>query len=159
MEEKDMFREVRRVDRKLDNDMSVELIKNGEYGILSTVGEDGYPYGVPVNYIYIDNVIYFHCAVEGQKLENIKNNDKVSFCVVGKTEVVPEKFTSRYESIIAFGKAEQASGEECFKAFLGILEKYSPQYLEKGREYIKNAETRTKIIKITIEHMTGKANK
>jgi len=154
-----MYRELRRIDRKMDNEAAAQLLKNGEYGVLSTVGEDGCPYGVPVSYIYMDNNIYFHCAVEGQKLDNIKNNEKVSFCVVGETEVIPERFTTKYESVIAFGRAVEVLDDERYEAFIGILEKYSSEHLEKGKLYIKNADTKTKIIKITIEKLTGKANK
>ncbi|MFL0197848.1 pyridoxamine 5'-phosphate oxidase family protein [Clostridium sp. WILCCON 0269] len=72
----------------------MEILINGEYGVLATNGEDGYNYATALNYVYINDKIYFHCATEGHKLDNIKVNNKVSFCVVGKTQVVPNKFTS-----------------------------------------------------------------
>ncbi len=154
-----MFKEIRREDRKIGPEEAIEILKKGEYGILSTVGEDGYAYGVPLNYVYVDNSIYFHCAKEGHKLDNIKNNMRVSFCVVGETKPIPEKFTTRYESVIVFGKAMEIFNEEKEKALLEIIYKYANQYIEQGKEYIKKAKDKTVIIKINIEKITGKARR
>ncbi|WP_160690642.1 pyridoxamine 5'-phosphate oxidase family protein [Clostridium sp. C2-6-12] len=154
-----MFKEMRRKDRELEKEEFMELLIRGEYGILSTIGENGYPYGVPVNYVYMDNAIYFHSAVEGQKLYNIKNDDKVSFCVVGETCVLPEQFSTKYESVIIFGKANEIFEEEKNASLLEIINKYSKEHLEKGKQYIKNSNENVKVIKINIEHVTGKARK
>ena len=72
-----MFREIRLKDRVINNEKAIEIIKKGSYGVLSTIGEDGYPYGVPLNYTYFDNCICFHCAQKGHKLENIDFNKKL----------------------------------------------------------------------------------
>jgi len=100
-----MFREIRLKDRVVDDEKAFEIIKKGSYGVLSTIGEDGYPYGIPLNYTYFNNCICFHCAQEGHKLENIDYNRKVSFCVVTKSDVLGNEFDTDYESAIAFGKA------------------------------------------------------
>ncbi|WML33199.1 pyridoxamine 5'-phosphate oxidase family protein [Clostridium sp. OS1-26] len=144
-----MIREMRRKDRKLKNDEAIEILNSNTYGVLSTVGESGYPYGVPISYIYINGSIYFHCAVEGHKLDNIKNNDKVSFCIVGQTQILPDKFSTKYESAIVFGRAAEVSDDEKNIAFLEILNKYSPDYIEQGKEYIQKASKATKVIKIS----------
>lgn len=154
-----MFREMRRKDRELKNDEVIEILRDNDYGILSTVGQDGYPYAVPISYVYINDSIYFHCAIEGHKLDNIKNNDKVSFCVVGKTCVLPDKFSTKYESVIIFGRANEVFHNEKNTVLLGVLNKYSPDYIEKGKAYIANAGVKTKVIKISIEHASGKARK
>lgn len=154
-----MFKEMRRKDREIELNEIVEILKRCEYGILSTIGENGYPYGVPVNYVYMDKAIYFHCAVEGQKLDNLRNNNKVSFCVVGETCVLPEQFSTKYESIIVFGKANDIYDNEKNAALLEIINKYSKEYVEKGKQYIKNANENVKVIKINIEHISGKARK
>lgn len=154
-----MFREVRRKDRELKNIETIEILKNCNYGILSTVSENGYPYGVPISYVYMNNSIYFHCATEGYKLDNIINSNKVSFCVVGETCILPDKFSTKYESVIIFGRAIEVFDDEKDSAFLEILNKYSPDYIEKGKEYIKNSNAKTKVIKISIEHISGKANR
>ncbi|KAJ49813.1 hypothetical protein BD780_001971 [Clostridium tetanomorphum] len=151
-----MFREIRKKDRALGEKDAFELLKNGEYGVLSLVGENDYGYGVPLSYTLIDNYIYFHCAIEGFKLDSMKKNNKVSFCVVGKTETLPEKFSTKYESTIVFGKAYEVENEEKETALQSIIEKYSPNYIPQGIEYIKRAAHKTKVIKIEIENINGK---
>ncbi|MTI58747.1 MAG: pyridoxamine 5'-phosphate oxidase family protein [Firmicutes bacterium] len=154
-----MFREMRRKDRELKNDEVIEILKNSDYGILSTISQNGYPYGVPISFVFFNNSIYFHGATEGHKLDNILNNSKVSFCVVGQTCILPDKFSTKYESVIVFGMAVDVLDDEKNTALLEILNKYSPNYIAKGKEYIKNASKATKVIKISIEHISGKARR
>lgn len=153
------FQEMRRKDRQLESEEVTQLLERAEYGVLSTMGQNEYPYGIPVSYIYADDAIYFHCAVAGSKLDNIEKNNKVSFCVVGNTCVLSEKFTTNYESAVVFGKAQEVLGEEKQQALERILQKYSPDYLESGRRYIESAATRVKVMKIAVEHLSGKARK
>ncbi|MBU3154964.1 pyridoxamine 5'-phosphate oxidase family protein [Clostridium estertheticum] len=154
-----MFREMRRKDRELKNDEVIEILKNNSCGILSTISENGYPYGVPISYIFSNDSIYFHGAIKGHKLDNILNNDKVSFCVVGKTCVLPDEFSTKYESIIVFGRASEVFDDEKNMALLETLSKYSPDFIEQGKEYIKRASKATRVIKICIEHSSGKAKR
>jgi nitroimidazol reductase NimA-like FMN-containing flavoprotein (pyridoxamine 5'-phosphate oxidase superfamily) len=154
-----MFSEMRNIKRKLNEEEAIAILKKGQYGVLSTTGKNGYAYGVPVNYVYLDNNIYFHCATEGSKLDNIKYNDKVSFNVVCDVETVPENYTTKYSSTIIFGKAVEVYGEEKFTALLAIVEKYSEKYIESGKSYIKNADESVAVVKIIVEHIAGKANK
>lgn len=77
-----MFNEMRRSDKMLSNEEMLDIMKTTEYGVLSTIGENGYPYGVPINFVYKDNYIYFHAALTGHKLENISFNSKVSFALL-----------------------------------------------------------------------------
>jgi uncharacterized protein len=154
-----MQRSIRRAERALSQEQAVEILQKGEYGILSTVSSDGQPYGVPVSYCYINNGIYFHCAQEGHKLENLSANSCVSFCVVGKTEVLPDKFATRYESAIVFGKAFELTGEEKQSGLIELLKKYSPDFLEKGLRYIESDIDKTRVYKIQVESLSGKARK
>lgn len=154
-----MFQEMRRKDKKWDLSEAKELLKNGEYGVLSTAGENGYAYGVPLNYVYWNDSLYFHCATAGEKLRNINYNNKVSFCVVGKTCLLPEKFSINYESVVVFGSASEVFGEEKMAALLELVNKYSAEYREKGRDYIEKALTVVKVIKISVEHISGKAKR
>jgi nitroimidazol reductase NimA-like FMN-containing flavoprotein (pyridoxamine 5'-phosphate oxidase superfamily) len=154
-----MFKEMRRKDRSIDNEQAIKLLENGQYGILSTVGENGYAYGVPLNYIYHRGNIYFHCAAEGSKLDNIAYNNKVSFCVVGNTEPIPDKFSYRYESVIVFGRAVEVYDKEKEDALVALIQKYFGEFMEKGVEYIQKDGIKAKVIKINIEHLTGKARK
>ena len=154
-----MFKELRRKDRKLETEEAIELLKNGAYGILSTVGENGYAYGVPLSYVYTNDVIYFHSAVEGQKLSNLLKNNKVSFCVVGKTCTLPDKFSTEYESVIVFGKASEVFDSEKHAVFLEVINKYSSNYIEEGKAYIEKLGHVTRVIKIDIDHISGKAKR
>lgn len=154
-----MFREIRRKDRQLEDKDIVEILKNNNYGVLSTVSEDGYPYGVPLSYIYLNDAIYFHSATKGHKFDNITSNDKVSFCVVGQTQVLPDEFSTKFESVIIFGMAIEIFDDEKNMALLEIVNKYSPDYIEQGKEYISKASKATRVAKITVEHITGKAKR
>lgn len=147
---------MRRIERQMDNTSAMKLLINGEYGILSTVGNDNIPYGVPLSYVVDNNAIYFHCATIGSKLDNIENNNNVCFTVVGQTKVLPEKFSTEYESVIVFGNAEIINGEEKHNALKLIVKKYSPDYIEAGDEYINRAHEKTTIVKINIKEYSGK---
>ncbi len=154
-----MPKNVRRKDRELSIESATKLLAEGEYGVLSTAGPDGQAYGIPLNYVYKENRLYFHCALEGHKLDNIKANNKVSFCVVGRARVLPDKFTTSYESTIAFGTASEVQGSEKHEALLSLLEKYSPDFIEEGQKIIAKYIDKTTVIKIVINHITGKARK
>lgn len=154
-----MFKEIRRKDRSIDNEQAVKILEKGQYGVLSTVGENGYAYGIPLNYIYYKDNIYFHCATEGSKLDNIMHNNKVSFCVVGNVEPIPDKFSCKYESVIAFGQGIEVHDREKEDALVALIQKYSGEFMEKGMEYIQKDSARTKVIKINIKHITGKATR
>lgn len=151
-----MFKQMRRKDRQLDLEQTIKVLENGEYGVLSVTGENGYAYGVPLSYVYFDNAVYFHGAKTGSKLDAIQNNNKVSFCVVGKTKVLPDKFSTNYESTIVFGIAKEVFEQEKNNVLLELIKKYSKEYIEQGKEYIERAAENTKVIKIDINHVSGK---
>jgi uncharacterized protein len=150
---------IRRADRALSSEATLQILKKGEYGTLSTVSPDGQPYGVPVSFAYAGNALYFHCAVEGHKLENLAANPRVSFCVVGATEVLPGQFATCYESAVAFGAACELSGDAKRTALKELLKKYSPDFLEKGEKYIASDIEKTKVFMIEIEALSGKARR
>jgi len=154
-----MFREMRRQDRKIDDKEAVRILEEAQYGILSTTGSNGYAYGVPLSYAYSGGRIYFHCATAGQKLDNISCNNRVSFCVVGKTTPLPQSFAVNYESVVVFGEAVEVFDDEKQAALEAIIAKYSPEFTEKGLKYIKNSSREARTFKIEIEHMTGKARR
>lgn len=154
-----MFKEMRMTARKADDERAFKILEKGDYGILSTTGDNGYSYGVPLNYVYYNGNIYFHCAKEGAKIDNINYNNKVSFCVVGSTEPAPEKFSFRYESAIVFGVCSQVSQEQEKKdILLQIIKKYSPGFIEKGREYIERSSHHAMVFKLSIGHISAKAS-
>ncbi|HAQ39663.1 MAG TPA: MFS transporter [Clostridiales bacterium] len=154
-----MFREMRKKNKEMNKDEITEVLLNGEFGILSTIDENGYPYGVPLNYAYKNGFIYFHCAKTGHKTDNIMKNNKVSFCITESSEILPEKFTTMYKSVILFGKAVEAEGEEKKDGLLALIEKYSADFMDEGKKYIERAHDTARVLKIEIEHSTGKVSK
>jgi len=150
---------MRRKDRLITNAETFSILEKGEYGILGTVSSNNESYGVPVNYCLINKSIYFHCALEGRKINNINNNPKVSFCVVGKTEVLPDKFGTKYESCIVEGVASESFGEEKQLALEGLIHKYSENFVSEGLKYIEKLKDKARVFKIPIESISGKARK
>ncbi len=153
------MKELRRKDRAIPQEEAIALLKEAEYGVLSTTSENGKPYGVPLNFCLIDHCIFFHCAVEGRKIDNIKQNKSVSFCAVGNTEILPDKFGTKYESVIVSGEVEEVFDMNKQIALEGILHKYSPEHIDKGIKYIESLREKTRVFKITINKLTGKARK
>lgn len=153
------MRSIRRSDREITIQEAKDILDNAEYGVMSTVSKDGQPYGVPLSYVYRNECIFFHSAVSGHKLENIVHNPKVSFCVVGKTKVMPEQFTTEYESAVAFGVASEVTGTERSDALLWLLEKYCSEYIEEGKQYIEQYTKSTEVYKIEIDQISGKAGR
>lgn len=154
-----MFREIRRKDRLASTEMGIDLLNRCEYGILSVLGDDDYPYGVPVNFAYKDNCIYVHGFLDGHKIDAIKKHPKVCFTAVEGAEVMKDQISTNYTSVIAFGKAEvipppdNAVRELAFRA---IMDKYIPNEIERTTQYIRANEDNTNLMKITVEHMTCK---
>lgn len=154
-----MHHELRRTERGVSEAEARELLARGEYGILSTCGPDGQPYGIPLSYCVLDDAIYFHCAIEGHKLENLAAESRVSFCVVGETEVLPEQFVTRYESVVVSGRAVEVFAEEKQQALEGILAKYAGGFPGKGLDYIEAAGERVRVFRIGIDSLCGKARR
>jgi nitroimidazol reductase NimA-like FMN-containing flavoprotein (pyridoxamine 5'-phosphate oxidase superfamily) len=153
------MKELRRKDRSITEEEAMALLIRAEYGVLSTVSENGRPYGVPLNFCIIDRSIYFHCALEGRKTDNIKQHKSVSFCAVGDTEILPDQFGTKYESVIVSGEIEEVFGYRKQMALEGLLHKYSRNFFEKGLEYIATLGEKTRVFKITISSLSGKARR
>ena len=155
-----MEREIRRKDRIWETTEAVRLLEEGEYGFLSMQGTDGYGYGIPISFVKEGEHLYFHCAPEGYKLECLRQSPKVSFCVVGATQVIPQKFTTAYESVLAFGSMQTELPEEERRHALRLLtDKYCPDYREIGEKYIEKSFHRTRILRLDIETVTAKSKK
>jgi uncharacterized protein len=148
---------MRRKDRQVDEASAIEILKNGEYGVLSMCTIDVAGYGIPMSYAYTNEAIYFHCATEGFKLESLKLNNKVSFCVVGKTELLPSEFATRYESVIVAGQIIEVSDDEKKDGLIHIVEKYSPNFTKQGMKYIDSHFDDVKVLKLVIQSITGKS--
>lgn len=148
-------------ERRISREEAIKILKNGHYGVLSTVSPDGQPYGVPVNYCYSEeeNCIFFHCFRMGKKLDNLSANSRVSFSVVGYEHVVPERFTTHYESVIAQGCASLVTDDdEKWDKIIQICEKFSPGVLERRDELIRKSFPAFVICKISVDEISGKRN-
>ncbi len=155
-----MFREMRRSKQQLSPDEAVDILERNTAGVLAVSGDDGYPYAVPLSYVYADGKIYFHSALAGHKIDALEASDKVSFCVVDADDVVPSEYTTYYRSVIAFGRARILRDEQEKMAALRMLgEKYNPGQPEALAAEIAHGFARLHMIELTIEHLTGKQAK
>lgn len=152
-----MFREMRRSRQQLSRGESRAVLERGSAGVLAVLGDGGYPYAVPLSYVYSGGKIYFHCAKEGHKIDALRGCSKVSFCVVDQDQIVPEEYTTYFRSVIAFGQARILEKDaEKKEAALLLAEKYCPQQREGWENAIAKSWASLCIVEITIEHMTGK---
>lgn len=153
-----MFHEMRRKNQLLSEEESIEILKRGTSGVLALFGEDGYPYALPISYCYDGEKLYFHCAKTGHKLDAIRNCDKASFCVIDKDEVVPEKYTTYYRSVIVFGTIRAIENEQELQAALQKLAvKYRPNSTEENHAQVIGASpSNVCVLELSVEHMTGK---
>lgn len=152
-----VFREMRRKKQALLQDDCIAILTRGTSGVLAVAGDDGYPYAVPLSYVYCEGKLYFHCAPSGHKLDAIAQCDKVSFCVIDRDDVVPEEYTSYFRSVIAFGRAHILEDESEKRAALELLAaRYSPDHEQGRQEEIEKTFNRVRLVDVSIEHMTGK---
>ena len=155
-----MKKEMRRKEKAMTQEETLEVLANAEYGVLSTISEDNTPYGTPMNFVYLDGAIYFHCAVEGHRLENIAGNHSVCFNAVDSVKLMPEAFNTQYRSATVFGTIHVVEDpEEKRKGITAIVEKLSSDYHDAGMKYIDSAFDNLHVLKLEIEHMTGKATR
>jgi nitroimidazol reductase NimA-like FMN-containing flavoprotein (pyridoxamine 5'-phosphate oxidase superfamily) len=153
-----MFREMRRVKQALSREECIAILKASTAGVLGLAGDNDYPYTVPISYVYKEDKLFFHCAKEGHKIDSILRNNKVSFCVIDQDQVIQEKLTTHYRSVIVFGRARILTDDaERRSALESLVEKYAPDYIEAGKQEIKRDWNRVCIVGLIIEHMTGKA--
>lgn len=151
-----MLRNMRRSAQALDREACVSILEQATSGVLALSGDDGYPYAVPLSFVYTDGKVYFHCATEGHKLDAIRSCDKASFCVIEQDTVVPERFTTHYRSVILFGRIRPIeSREEKMAALIRLAEKYSPNQPHMHREVADSFE-RLCMLELAVEHMSGK---
>ncbi|MEA4893931.1 MAG: pyridoxamine 5'-phosphate oxidase family protein [Oscillospiraceae bacterium] len=155
-----MYRKMRRFKQELPAEETVKIFEGGSYGVLAVTGDEGFPYAVPLSYVYADGKLYFHGAMQGHKMDAIANNEKASFCVVGQDRVVPEAFTTLFSSAVAFGKARVVEDDA---EKLQALRLFSKKYFSANEEIKNNEEidrdwSRVCVLALDIEHMTGKAS-
>lgn len=154
-----MFRKMRRNRQELSEAESCAVLERGTAGVLAVSGDDGYPYAVPLSYVYYNSKIYFHVAKSGHKLDAVMKNDKVSFCVIDKNQIVPEKYTTYFRSVIAFGRVRILPDEEKREALEALAAKYSPEQTEDRKKEVDRQLQNVCMLELTIEHLSGKEAK
>ena len=152
-----MFRKMRRFKQELQQDEIERILRVNTSGVLAVIDTDGYPYSVPLSYAYSDGKIYFHSATSGHKIDAIKNCKKATFCVIDKDDVQPEKYTTFYKSVIAFGNVEIVDDSaETLYAIRELGEKYYPNHDKELQAEIEKFKSAFLIIRFDVEHITGK---
>jgi nitroimidazol reductase NimA-like FMN-containing flavoprotein (pyridoxamine 5'-phosphate oxidase superfamily) len=150
-----MFREMRRLKNQMPEKEAFDLLENCLEGTLGTISVDnGYPYTVVVNYVLYDKKIYFHSAKSGHKIDNIIQNNKVSFTVYDLVEIVEETFTTKYQSVTIFGNAKVVPSNKLI--LVEFIKKYSPNFIDEGKRYVDKEVDSPVLIEVEIEHITGK---
>lgn len=152
---------VRRKDRQISPEESRAILERGDYGVLGTVDADGHPYVTPLSYIVMNDEIFFHSAREGHKITNLAADNRVSFVVVDRTETAYNgHFTAYYESVTVFGRAREVTdADEKYSALYALIKKYTPERLDKAADYIARHIKPTAVYAISLETVTGKANR
>lgn len=156
-----MFREMRRKNQRMEDAKSIEILKRESYGVLAVFGDEGYPYAVPMSYIYDNGKIYFHGANAGHRFDAVCQNEKASFCVVAQDEVVPEQYATHYRSVVAFGRIRiMEETAEKRTAIELLADKYHPKATKEFRNHAIEAEMPALCMFVfEIEHLTGKEAK
>lgn len=147
---------MRRFRQQLPDEESISILRSAYRGFLSVIGDGGYPYSVPINFVYEDGKLYFHCAKEGHKLDAIRRCDKACFTVLDNPEKEPDSWWYHVRSVICFGRirlVEDVVEKEQRLRQLGG--KYFPDGYDIDADMLKNAP-RAELLEFSIEHFTGK---
>ena len=151
------FRAMRRKRQQLSEEESVAILKKATAGTLALLGDNDYPYAVPLSYVYQEGRIYFHSALAGHKVDAIRKCDKASFCVIEQDDVQPEKYTTFFRSVIAFGRIRIIEDEhEKLETARMLGNRYNPNHDEALQKEIEGGLSRMLMIRFDIEHLTGK---
>lgn len=151
------FREMRRKRQQLSDEESYAILQNATSGTLALLGDGGYPYAVPISYVYSEGKLYFHSALSGHKVDAIRGCDRASFCVVAQDDVKPALYTTFFRSVIAFGRIHIVDDEAEKLAAARLLgNRYNPHQDEALQKELENGLARMLVIRLDIEHLTGK---
>ena len=151
------FRKMRRFRQQLSKEECESLLANATAGTLGLLGDNGYPYAVPISHVYSDGTLYFHSAVAGHKVDAIRNCDKASFCVIAADDVRPSEFTTYFKSVIAFGRIYIVEDvNERLRAATMLGERFNPGDVEGLKKEMDKFFAHMLILRMDIEHLTGK---
>ena len=153
-----MFRKMRRFKQQISEEACIRILKEEPRGILSMVGDDGYPYGIPLDHWYneVDGKLYFHAAKEGYKLDAVARCDKVSYCVCDQGYRREGEWALNINSVVIFGRIRLVKDADLTREICtNLCRKFTEdeEYLNKE---LRNALSRVQCLELSIEHMTGK---
>ena len=151
------FRAMRRKHQQLAEEESVTILQKATAGTLALLGDNDYPYAVPISYVYHERKLYFHSALTGHKVDAIRKCDKASFCVIEQDDIQPEKYTTYFRSVIAFGRIHIIEDEQEKLQMARMLgNRYNPNHDEALQKEIESGLSHMLAIRFDIEHLTGK---
>lgn len=153
-----MFRELVRKNQQLPTEECIEILTKETRGVLSVLGDEGYPYGTPMNHFYNtdDGCVYFHCGNIGHRLEALRNYDKVSFCVMEQGEKHEGEWFYRTRSVIVFGKIDIIDDHD---AIVDLTTRLSYKFIQDEdyiQKEIEGSLHRTLLLRLKPEHICGK---
>ena len=151
------FRPMRRIRQLLTDEDAKKILANCTHGILAVSGDNDYPYAVPMSSVYADSCLYFHSAIQGHKMDALRRNPKVSFCVVERDEIHPAEYTTYFRSVIVFGRVTILESDERKMAALqqrGV--RYHPGHHDSARQEAEKSLSRVLVLRMEIDHLTGK---
>jgi len=152
-----MFRPMRRSAQQLPEQETEKILQESTCGVLALLGDEDYPYAVPLNHFYIAGKLYFHGAMEGHKADAVKKHPKASYCVIWKDAVDAPTLSTRYQSVIAFGRIRIVEdAQEKREAITALAHRFAPEYAEKAQAEIAESWNQLCMFALDIEHMTGK---
>ncbi len=148
---------MRRKRQQLSDEESYAILQKATSGTLALLGDGGYPYAVPISYVFSEGKLYFHSALSGHKVDAIRSCDRASFCVVAQDDVKPTMYTTFFRSVIAFGRIHIVDDEaEKLTAARLLGNRYNPHQDEALQKELENGLARMLVIRLDIEHLTGK---
>ena len=155
-----IFRPMRRNRQELPQEECIKIIENATAGVLCVLGDNGYPYGVPISFVYHEGVLFFHSALEGHKIDAIRAEEKCSFTIIAADDVQPSEYMTYYRSVIAFGRIRIIEDEgEKIAALRMLGEHYNPGHPTATQHKIDRSGHRLLMLRMDIEHLSGKVAK
>ena len=151
------MREMRRFKQALTPDECAAVLERNTNGVLALIGDGGRPYAVPLSYVWLDGKVYFHFALAGHKLDAVRADGRVSFCVVDQDQIVPEEYTTYYRSVIVFGTARVVDDPDAKRRSIRALcDKYRPGFEAEREAEIDGSWDRFLMVELAPERITGK---
>lgn len=154
-----MFRKMRRLGQELSKEECIDILTNEPRGVLALLGDDDYPYAIPMSHVYVDGKIYFHGAQKGHKIDAVRKHSKASYCVMDKGVKAEDSWWYTFKSVIVFGKIRTLTDrDEKIDKLTHLGDKFFPTH-EETMDEIDRLLYRTEVFEITVEHMSGKVVK